>query len=386
MSQYPVIVIGGLHHNTLGVIRSLGFAGFTNIKLILVGNEADFISCSKYIKKQNVFRIESDSQLPEVLLKIGKGSSTKPVVICSSDTSISVIDQNLDELSKYLILPNAKNKQGEINLLMSKQTQSQIAKQCGFNIPQTISSTDTNALKLWSIFPCIIKPAESINGSKSDIKICYTPDELKLAVQEFQGKGFQLQQFIDKEAEFQLIGCSLDHGEKCFIPGYTTIIRQPDNTNTGYLIYKGMDGFLSDSFLAKTHQFFKTIGYEGLFSVEFLRDKTGQDFFMEINMRNDGNAFCVTVSGINLPRLWVQSKVLHLATEENSKVNPTHFMPEISDLRVAMHKKMSMYTWLKQCIKSESHAVFLAKDPAPFIYQIFSETTRIIKKKLFAKL
>ena len=120
MVQCPIVVIGGIHHNTLGVIRSLGFAGFSDIKLILVGNEADFVSRSKYIKKQNVFKIESDTHLPEVLLKIGKESATRPVVICSSDSSISVIDQNFDELSKYLVLPNAKNKQGEINRLIKK--------------------------------------------------------------------------------------------------------------------------------------------------------------------------------------------------------------------------------------------------------------------------
>ena len=384
MVQCPIVVIGGIHHNTLGVIRSLGFAGFSDIKLILVGNEADFVSRSKYIKKQNVFKIESDTHLPEVLLKIGKESATRPVVICSSDSSISVIDQNFDKLSKYLVLPNAKNKQGEINRLMSKQTQDHIANECGFDIPESIRSTDVEAFKRWSTFPCIVKPAESINGSKSDIKICHTSDELNIAMQEFKDKEFQLQQFIDKSAEFQLIGCSLDHGEKCLIPGYTSIIRQPDNTNTGYLLYKGMDGFLSDAFLAKTHQFLKTIGYEGLFSVEFLRDKSGQDFFMEINMRNDGNAFCVTVSGINLPRLWVQQESRNIAELESQTVKPTHFMPEFDDLRVAMHKKVGVLTWLGQCLRSESHAAFHAKDPAPFIYRMISEFTRIIKKKLFA--
>lgn len=384
MVQCPIVVIGGIHHNTLGVIRSLGFAGFSDIKLILVGYEADFVSRSKYIKKQNVFKIESDTQLPEVLLKIGKESATKPVVICSSDTSISIIDQNFDELSKYLVLPNAKNKQGEINRLMSKEVQSQIANECGFDIPESIRSTDVEAFKRWSTFPCIVKPAESINGSKSDIKICHTSDELNIAMQEFQGKEFQLQQFIDKSAEFQLIGCSLDHGEKCLIPGYTSIIRQPDNTNTGYLLYKGMDEFLSKEFLNKAHQFLKSIGYEGLFSLEFLRDKNGQDFFMEINMRNDGNAFCVTISGINLPRLWVQQESRNIAELESQTVKPTHFMPEFDDLRVAMHKKVGFLTWLGQCLRSESHAAFHVKDPAPFFYKFFSESKRIITKNKLA--
>lgn len=384
MERCQTIVIGGNHHNTLGVIRSLGLADTTDIKLILVGKDDDFVSRSKYVKKKNIIKIESDESLPATLLKIGKESSTKPIVICSSDTSISIIDQNFDELSKYLVLPNAKNKQGEINRLMSKEVQSQIANECGFDIPESIRSTDVKAFKRWSTFPCIVKPAESINGSKSDIKICHTSDELNIAMQEFKDKEFQLQQFIDKSAEFQLIGCSLDHGEKCLIPGYTSIIRQPDNTNTGYLLYKGMDEFLSKEFLNKAHQFLKSIGYEGLFSLEFLRDKNGKDFFMEINMRNDGNAFCVTMSGINLPNLWVRHGVSNIEAAEKAVVRPTHFMPEFDDLRVAMHKKVSVFTWLKQCIKSESHAVFFAKDPSPFFYRLFSESMRIFKKSFTA--
>ncbi len=47
----------------------------------------------------------------------------------------------------------------------------------------------------------------------------------------------QIQEYIEKKMEFQLIGCSLEKGEKIIIPGFTQIIRQPDNTNTGYLRY-----------------------------------------------------------------------------------------------------------------------------------------------------
>ena len=41
--------------------------------------------------------------------------------------------------------------------------------------------------------------------------------------------------------ELQLIGCSLNAGEKIIIPGFTKLIRQPKNTNTGYLLYSPID-------------------------------------------------------------------------------------------------------------------------------------------------
>ena len=382
MIQHQVLVIGGIHHNILGVIRSLGFARIPDIKVILVGKEPDFVSRSKYIKKRNIVKIASDNLLLGALFKIGREAQEKPIVICSSDTSISIIDQNYDELSKFFILPNAQNKQGEINRLMSKSVQCQIAEQCGLNVPQSICTNDATNLEKWNIFPCIIKPSESINGSKSDIKICHTPDELVCATKEFKGNEFQIQQFIEKDSEFQLIGCSLNHGKDVTIPGYTSIIRQPDNTNTGYLQYKGIDSFISDSFLTKVKKFLQTTGYEGLFSVEFLRDKKGQDYFLEINMRNDGNSFCVTVAGINLPCLWYQNGTGTQVTGDTSKVRPVYFMPEIEDLREAVHQKVGLFTWLMQFLNTEAHAVFYFKDPAPFIYRLFAEFKRIFIKKL----
>lgn len=30
-------------------------------------------------------------------------------------------------------------------------------------------------------------------------------------------------------------------------------------------------------------------------------------YFLETNFRNDGNAFCVTESGVNLPVVWVKA-------------------------------------------------------------------------------
>ena len=57
MSKRQVLVIGGIHHNILGVIRSLGFARIPNIKVILVGNEPDFVSRSKYINNNNIIGV-----------------------------------------------------------------------------------------------------------------------------------------------------------------------------------------------------------------------------------------------------------------------------------------------------------------------------------------
>ena len=62
--------------------------------------------------------------------------------------------------------------------------------------------------------------------------------------------------------------------------------------------------FSENGLLQKCISFIREVGYTGLFSMEFLRDKYGNDYFMEINFRNDGNAISVTEAGVNLPYIW----------------------------------------------------------------------------------
>lgn len=163
------------------------------------------------------------------------------------------------------------------------------------------------------------------------------------------------------------------HGGGVFIPGATRLIRQPHNTNTGYLIYD--DKFDFD--LNKAVALINSLRYKGLFSLEFLRGEDGNDYFMEINMRNDGNAYCVTCAGVNLPLVWYK-KTLNIPIDKTeTKIRRTvHFMPEFYDVRNI--KKVGVFKWLKDFVMAESHACFNLTDPIPFFCQLLN----MIKDKL----
>jgi len=377
--KHKVILIGGNHHNTLGVLRSLGQTGKFDVCLILIGLSSDFVACSKYVRKNEIYRVDSDEAVLDVLFKIGPTLNQKAVVICSSDGSIAAIDRNYNKLKEYFILPNAKGLEGEIGKLMDKTHQTEVAFEVGFDIPYTTKIDTIEQAKQWNVFPCIIKPEESALGCKSDIQICNDEEELISSMGGTLCNSFQVQQFIEKTLEFQLIGCSLDHGELLIIPGFTKIIRQPSNTNTGYLKYVDIKELQDEAFMKKVKCFMKHIGYEGLFSLEFLQDKNGKKYFLEINMRNDGNAYCVTAAGVNLPYNWV----LYSTQKKTSRTTiqkGVYFMPEIEDLRLCIKKKYSLILWFKQFCQT-THAVFAIKDPLPIIYRSY-----FIIKTLFAKI
>lgn len=87
-----------------------------------------------------------------------------------------------------------------------------------------------------------------------------------------------------EKIEYQLIGCSLNNGKTLIILGYTKIIRQPYNKNTGYLVLSPIENLDYNSEVLE--RFLSTIGYNGLFSLEFIRDKNDRDYFLKINLRD----------------------------------------------------------------------------------------------------
>lgn len=371
-----VIIIGGNHHNTLGVIRALGYKGLkSKIHLILEGDSKSFVSKSKYLNKSEIYYIKNEFEIPELLVSITSCLQDKPVVIACGDHYISALDDKYDELKKYCILPNAKATQGRINFYLDKENQDKVAKSNGLSIPE-FDIVNTKTLTEYDILPCILKPINSVNGSKSDIAVCRTHEGIIQYIKEHPDiDKIRVEKFIDKVFEFQLIGCSLY--QDIIIPGYTNIIRQPQNTNTGYLIYRPIsDGFILPELLQSVKAFIQEIGYYGLFSVEFLRDKQGNDFFLEINMRNDGNAYCVTTAGVNLPYIWYKycDKGHQQIHEPRTFKHEIYWMPE-ADFRNA--KKVGIFKWVREWFLADSHGIACCKDPYPLVSRFISKLVHL---------
>ena len=94
----------------------------------------------------------------------------------------------------------------------------------------------------------------SIVGQKSDIVICSSKKDLENYLSD-KKSCLHLEEYIVKTIEFQLIGCSLE--QKIIIPGYTIIIRQPNNTNTGYLKYLPIqDGVVPVTLIEKVEKIY----------------------------------------------------------------------------------------------------------------------------------
>jgi predicted ATP-grasp superfamily ATP-dependent carboligase len=359
MQTREVIVIGGNHHNTLGVIRALGEKGIVPNLILVTKGKRPFVSYSRYLKR--VVLIPNDEMIPKTLLDEFKEVDSPPVVICCSDSSAGLLDSQRHKLIADFILPGS-DEEGRISFLMSKKQMSELALKVGMKIPQTCYGEDIGTNEIIPL-PCIIKPIVSMKGKKSDIHICHTWDDVHKRVSEVGIGNVQIQHFINKDYEYQLIGCST--GKEIIIPGVSIIKRPCKGSNTSFLHYIPLADDFCDINKCKT--FVEETGYKGLFSLEFLRDKSGEDYFMEINFRNDGNAICVTASGVNLPYIWYMACIgKDYRKELERTVRPVYVMPDLAELKLFLTGKISIVEYISDLFKTNRFMEYDKDDPKPF--------------------
>ena len=115
-----------------------------------------------------------------------------------------------------------------------------------------------------------------------------------------------IQKYIDKKNELCLDGFSTDHGRKLFISIATTYNYLIKGYYSPYMTTKN---FQDENLYGCLQGMFEDIGFDGVFSVEFLLGDDGELYFSEINFRVSTWNWMSTVAGMNLPVLWGEAMV-----------------------------------------------------------------------------
>lgn len=383
-----VVIIGGDHHNTLGLVRSYGIKGIKP-DVILIGPTVDgFVMKSKYVGEGK--RCQSATEAVEYLIRHYGDYKGIVIVQTASDESGAALDDRIDKIPSHIKIPNAK---GRLSYLMNKDNMCQLARSVGLNVPQykLIHPAEIeDKLDEDIVYPCITKAISSLDGGKSDTKICRNPDDLMAFLKKDHiCPSVIVEQFIDKDIEFQFFGLSLNGGEEIIIPGHSHIHR-PGIQNEYYFPYVENDESFADT-LALAKVFIKEAHYSGLFSVEFLRGKDGKDYFLEMNFRNDGNAICVTDAGINLPYVWYlyETKKDYQDELAQSVFKPVEFCPDVIYFYHMLNGELSFGEWYRTTKLSNSFTVYFKGDNRPFWCNLKANTrgfaSSIVKKILHIK-
>ena len=376
-----VVVIGGDHHNTLGIIESFGEKNIKTYAIILTHRKSSYVLHSKYIEEG--WCCKDENSIVGCLLKNFDDTKNKAVLIATNDTSASILDDNFSTLSKFFYIPTT-TPSGTLSNWMSKETMSELARKVNLNVPKTWIVTDAK-IPSDIEYPVITKAISSVAGSKDNIKICKQESELKdFLNNQSLCPTIQIQKFIEKEFEFQFLGCSLNSGEDIIIPGRTNIDRPNGLDNTFFLWFDKYEIEFNDT-VQKVKNFIKATGYTGLFSVEFLKDKNdGKSYFTEMNFRNDGNAVCVTFAGTNLPYILYLSMIGEDFIQElkNSSVKRIYLMPEFYYFQCLLAREFGLGEWRRNMKLTNCYTTYFKNDKKPFKYFLLQKVNRIFEKIL----
>lgn len=370
-----IIVIGGNHPNTLGLIRSIGENGIPITLMLEPCKTLEYCSLrfSKYIQKK--YFLKAEEEILEILNRDYSAEEDKPIILCASDAAISLLDTHYNELKDRFCFFNA-GVQGRINHFMNKKSMFPLAEECGLLVIKTWRVTNRNRLPSDITFPCLTKPNNSLGGDKEDIHICQNMDELESCLRD--GVDYLIQEYIEKDFELDINGISLRHGEEVVIPAVCRKIRDYTSRQSDYIVLEDVLQYPQVNFDA-IKSFVSAIGYEGLFSVEFLC-RGNNAYFLEINMRNDGVNYLYTSTGVNTPMRWVNycNQKLEVVDKKNCKT-PTYLMQQ-ADFSNVLHHKISLSFWLKDLMRTRAFFVLSWRDPKPFLYTMWINFKLVLRK------
>lgn len=325
-----VVVLSRNSSTGLGVIRSLGAAGYT-VDLIASsykkGNAA-IAASSKYVRnwvevvKKDIKSGAEDVELLAELLKYADKNEYKPVLFPTDDYTTSVMDRNRKLLEAYFIMPTIVD--GGDNCLidcMNKSFQSDLAKKAGLLLPKEwiISLKDEIIIPDDMVYPCFCKPIESVRGYKHEMGKCKDSVQLLARLEKMKNnyadRSVLVQEYLNIDDEIDFSGVCID--QKIVIPAIIKKIKIAQHMKGITLAGRVVSVEQLGDVYGKVIDMLKRLRYIGMFDMELnvVGDKI---YFNEVNFRSGGPSYAYFVSGVNLPALFVKNVlgVEHSSEEE----------------------------------------------------------------------
>ncbi len=378
-----VVILGNDHTNSLGLIQSIGILGI-QVYAFVWGQKKGIVKSSKYLS--HLYSASSPQKCIEKMVEVFKDYPDTIPVLCACDTAAITLEQNSNILKPKFKFEYSGNY--KITQLQEKNLQVKLAEEAGFKIPKSFKISKIEDLDNGIPFsgPYLYKALKSIEGSKADLTICQTENEIRQKVYSTLQKTPRvlIQQYIEHDYEISILGCNLRDG-RCIIPAVEnklTIFPK----NVGLECLAEIRPLIDSDIITPIKNMLATIGYVGLFSVEMMHSKsTDKFYFTEINLRNDGANSFIRKYGINLPAIHIKDLMGELTEDDLvfEKTNPGYYIWEMHHIKSLMHGDISFIKWLKEIIKARGGLVLEKKDFKPFImqflYPIISKITKSAK-------
>lgn len=332
-----VMVAGRNYLSNLCMAKSLGMAGY-EVEVLRIfqtrpkrNNPMKILkpdAYSKHIKAYYVCVSKRRSKRIRNRLITLADPLNKMLLIPCDDLVAAVIDMYYDQLKEYYVMPNVNDTEGEVNRLMEKGVQKELAKEAGlpvvgsciiksykgeFEIPDTVN------------YPCFIKPNISKNSAKSKMKKCDSYEELFETLTEYaKNKDFEMivEDFVEIEREFSILGVSTKNG--AIGPGFFGAVDGGQAEHRGVaLTGEILPVSAQQELIDKCVAFVGSLGFDGLYDVDLIQTKDGTMYFVEVNMRFGASGYAFTECGCNLPGMFADYMLFGKPIDMDAKVEKT---------------------------------------------------------------
>lgn len=300
MREY-IVFVSKDHYNPLGIVRTLGEVGIRPIVIVVKG-DLKMVTKSRYVKKKHF--VDTPEQGIRLILSLYANSKNeKSYILTGDDTTVSTLDSHYEELKDYFYFYNAEAN-GRIKYFMDKEVQNKLAEKYGFRVAKTWR-VNKGELPDDIEFPVITKALNSFGKEwKEIIRICHNEGELRTFYQEIKSDKILLQKYIEKVDEVSYDGFSINHGKELI---FVQECRQVYTIEGNYSPYWKVRNCHNREFVEKAKKVIEEIQLEGIFEFEFMVDKEGKLWFLEINFRNTVLGWVTTVAGMPQVLLWCEA-------------------------------------------------------------------------------
>ena len=366
LSKHQFIIFAMDHYNLLGLVRSIGEAICSKPIIIAEKSKTDISSYSKHAGEY--IRVNTVEEGYKVLMdRFAKATDYRAFLLTCDDKTIEFLDQRYGEWHDCFVGFNA-GASGKITKYMDKFEILKLAKKCGLNTLDTVC-VDNGTIPDYLNYPIITKSISPVVGGwKSDVHICHSQDELEAAYKRIKANKVIIQKFINKKNEYCIDGFCADHGKLMFnaiestynylIPGY-------------YSPYMTVRNFSQPEIGKSLAAMMAEIGFEGIYSIEFLIDQDDTYYFSEINFRNSTWSYAATKAGMNLPIMWAGTMLSGKLEDDLKVMVEDDFMAMVEPIDYGKRVptgKAELGEWLRDFKEAKCPFYYNKDDIEPFLY------------------
>lgn len=367
MKEYIVLVTKE-HYNPLGIVRTLGEAGIKPI-VVAVKGDLKFVGQSKYVKEK--YYVDSTEEGIDLIIEKFAKNGEKSFILTGDDVTVAMLDKHYDRLKDYFYFYNA-GEAGRIAHYMNKDVMMNLVTKHGIQIVKTWN-VKVGEIPENIVYPIMTKAINSIGAEWKDIVyICKNDRELKDAFNNMKSENVLIQQYVEKVDEISFDAFSINRGKDVFVVMEANQVYNMPDTYSPYWMIKNSENKEMQEKIAKV---IEEIGLEGIFEFEFMKDKEGNLWFLEINFRNTALGYATTVADMPQVVYWCESM-------ENGFIDKKKYCKKIPDGFTAMAECwdydarvktgiISKEAWLKEYMAAECKMYIGRDDFEPF--RIFME-------------